>query len=455
MRRILPILIGQFTSYVGSHLAVFGLAIWTLQQTGSMSIYALVILSMNLPQVLVSPLAGAVIDRWDRRSTMLFGLTGSCMCSALLALLAYVDILGPWSAVVLIVCSSSFSAFTAPAYDSLIAVMVPSAHLNRVNGLVQLGVGLGYLIAPISAGFLLPEIGLNGIYFIDVLTFVIAIWVLGVTRVPKVRKQDKETKPGTEQASFWREAGEGWRYVRDQAGMMGLLVLGGLRQLSFGMVEILFSPLVIAFAGSRMLGLVHSVGGLGFILGSILTTAWLGPRRLLRGMLLLTALQGMVLFIAVAKPSVALAASGAFGFLALMPFIGAYYQTIWQRTTPLAIQGRVFAFRHMLMQGTLSAASLLSGVLGDYVFEPLMAEDGLLASSVGRVIGTGEGRGAALLIAVLGVMSLGSALFGAVSPSLRRFDEPHPEALGATEAPDTEATKAATANPDPMEAGQS
>jgi len=71
-RPLIPILAGQLISGLGSHLAVFGLAIWTLQHTGSMSNYALILLAVNLPQVVVSPLAGTLIDRWQRRTAMAF-----------------------------------------------------------------------------------------------------------------------------------------------------------------------------------------------------------------------------------------------------------------------------------------------------------------------------------------------------------------------------------------------
>jgi Flp pilus assembly protein TadB len=77
----------------------------------------------------------------------------------------------------------------------------------------------------------------------------------------------------------------------------------------------------------------------------------------------------------------------------------------------------------------------LGGPLADYVFEPLLAPGGALASTVGQVIGTGPGRGVALMLIALGVLLLLIVLTGWRSRRVRRVEEEIPDAVGETPAP--------------------
>jgi hypothetical protein len=226
----------------------------------------------------------------------------------------------------------------------------------------------------------------------------------GVARAPR--------SAGSARASVWADAREGWGYLAQRPALVAWLVLGGLTNLTFGMVETLFTPLVLSFSGTEVLGLVHSIGGLGFVAGGIITTVWTGAARLPDIVLAFMLLQGSVLMIAVLKPSAVLAGVGTFGFLFALAFIVTYSQTIWQRAVPAALQGRVFALRMMCNRLAFAVAAPVAGLLGDHVLEPLMTSDTRLAAVIGVVVGTGEGRGAALAIALLGAGTVLAAIAG-------------------------------------------
>lgn len=419
MRRFLLILAGQLFAYLGSYLARFALSIWVLQRTGSMSAFSLVLLAYHLPPALIAPLAGALADRWDRRPAMLTGLAGSCVCSVILALLALQGVLAPWSALLLITLASCFAAFHVLAFESMIVVLVPPETLNRANGLVQFGHGLAQLTAPVSAGFMLPVLGLEVIYAIHAITSLLAMAMLLVVHVPRSRP---EAAHGDTARSLLRDASMGWRHVRAHRGLVALLLLSGFTQLGSGMVEVLFTPLVLSFASPRTLGIVVSMGGIGLVLGSLVVSTWRGPVRLIHGVLGFTLVQGLILLVAVARPSPVLAIIGCFGFLFSLPFLLTYSQTIWQSVVPLDIQGRVFALRMMVNRLAFCAAAPLGGWLGDHVFEPLMAADGALASTLGRLMGVGPGRGAALYIGLVGVLTIIGAVSSFLYTPLRTMD---------------------------------
>jgi hypothetical protein len=108
-----------------------------------------------------------------------------------------------------------------------------------------------------------------------------------------------------------------------------------------------------------------------------------------------------------------------FGILFLSPIINGCSQAIWQSKTPLEVQGRVFAVRRMIAFSCTPLAYIVGGPLADKVLEPMMSKNGLLASTVGAVIGTGPGRGMALLFIVLGIGVCCTALLGFLNPRLR------------------------------------
>jgi hypothetical protein len=180
---------------------------------------------------------------------------------------------------------------------------------------------------------------------------------------------------------------------------------------------VLFAPLILTLADARTLGVVESIGGAGMLLGGGVLAAWGGPKRPADGVIGFMLLLGVVLLIPVAPTSVALAAVGIFGFLFAFPFIAGCGQTIWQRETPQELQGRVFAVRLMVANAAMALASVVAGPLADKVFEPLLTPGGPLAGSAGRVLGVGPGRGVALLLATLGLVTLAcAALVPLVSP---------------------------------------
>jgi len=227
--------------------------------------------------------------------------------------------------------------------------------------------------------------------------------------------------------AFMSEAAAGFWYLRSNSGLVGLAIIVSFVTFSISAVQFLFAPLVLGFASLRELGFASSLAGVGLVVGSVALSVWGSPRRRVAGLLWFMTAQGSVLLIAVAKPSVALATVGAFSVFALLPFIAGGAQTLWQRTVPLELQGRTFAFRMMLEQAMLTLASVLSGPLSDWVFEPLMAPGGALAGVLGPFIGVGKGRGIALLIALLGVgIVVAASLARLHRPLLVLDDRPEP-----------------------------
>lgn len=420
MRTFLLILVGRSVSLAGSQLTAFGLGVWLYQGTGSVWLYSLVTLASLTPRLVMGPLAGMLADTWDRRTVLIIGQAGSGVCALLLVLLFAVDALGVWTVLPLVALSSCFDTLEFPAFSAATTALVPPERLSHANGMVHLGLGLCQVGAPAVAGVLLDAVGLGGILAIDAATFVFATLVLLRTRIPHSPQAGAQ---GVPRPPLLQHAAIGWRYVRSHRGLLALLLLLSVASFNLGMVQILFAPLVLGFGNARALGLVQSVGGTGFMAGSMAVMLRRSPQRAVDAVLGALLFQGLVLFLAAAQPSLVLACVGAFSAVFTFPLIGAHSEAIWQRQVPIDLQGRASSTRAMAQQAATLLASAVAGPLADHVFEPLMASGGQLAASAGRVLGSGPGRGVALLMTLIGSMTVSSAVVGFLNPSLRQVDD--------------------------------
>lgn len=423
--------LGQLVSLIGSALTTFALGVWTYQQTGATTRFALLSLCAVLPGILLAPLAGALVDRWDRRWAMIFSDTGSGVSTLILALLLLTDQLAAWHIYLGILVSAIFGAFQWPAYSAAVTMLVPQEQLGRANGLIQIAFAAGQLLAPLLAGVLIGQIGVGGIMIIDSATFLFALATLAVVRIPRPPR----TAEGAAAAgSLLSEAAYGWRYVLARPGMLGMLLFSALTNFSMGVVEVVITPLVLSFASATVLGTVLSIGGSGMLIGSIVMSIWGGPRRRMYGLFGFTLLQGLALFVGGLRPAAPLIAAAAFVFLFSAPMIIGCSQAIWQSKVAPDVQGRVFAVRSMVSWSSLPLAYLSAGPLADGIFEPLMARDGALASNLGPLIGSGPGRGIGLLIMLLGLFTMLVTLAGSLYPRLRLVEDELPDIVLAAPA---------------------
>jgi DHA3 family macrolide efflux protein-like MFS transporter len=426
-RTFLLIWLGQLVSLTGSGLTGFALGVWVFQHTGSVTQFALISLSTTLPGIVFSPIAGALVDRWDRRWAMILSDAGAALCTLSIALLLLGGWLKVWHIYVAMAISSTFSAFQWPAYSAATTLLVPKEHFGRASGMVQISEAVAQIASPVIAGVLVGVIHLQGVILVDFATFLFALTTLFLARIPRPERT-AEGKAG--QGSLLREAAYGWTYIVARPGLLGLLLFFAATNFTSGIVSVLFTPLVLSFTTVAVLGTVMSIGGVGFLSGSLAMSAWGGPKRRVSGIFALSILQAVVLFAAGLPPRVAVLAPAVFLYFLAMPIINGCSQAIWQSKTAPDVQGRVFAVRRMIAWSSLPLAYLIAGPLADRVFEPLLAEGGPLAQGIGRIIGVGPSRGIGLLFIVLGIISLLATLIGILYPHLRKVETELPDVIG-------------------------
>lgn len=399
------ICLGQMVSLFGSHLTSFVLGVWVYQHTRSATDFSLISFFAIVPEILFSALAGAIVDRCDRRRVMIAGNLGAAVCTFSLVLFALAGRLALWPVYTIVALSSACQAVQYPALSASTPRLVSARHLSRANSAVEFGSAIGLLVAPVTAALFLKWIGFRGIFLFNVVTFAVAIAALVVSEIPALPADSV----GAQRPGLWREALEGWNYMKEHRAFLGLVVLFAAVNFSFGTVQVLLPPLVLSFASSMDLGKVMSCAGAGLMSGSLFIGLWGGPRRKVRAILWLVLIQGLVLFLGARRPTVSLIGTAAFVFSVCTIMIFVMSQTIWQTQIPQAIQGRAFAIRRLVAWSTLPIAYLAAGPLADKVFGPLLAPQGLLAGPIGPLIGIGEGRGIALLFVVMGALMVTAA----------------------------------------------
>jgi DHA3 family macrolide efflux protein-like MFS transporter len=422
---------GQVVSALGSGLTSFGLGVWLFQRTGSVLQFSGIALAATLPGMLISPFAGALADRWDRRWTIVAGDLASACGTVGILLLASSDRLSPWHVYGLGMVNSLANSFVWPAFNATTPLLVPRQHLVRASGMVQTGLSAMQILAPLLGGVIFVRAGLEKLLLLDLATFAFAVLVLLCVRIPRPERSGG----GAGRPSLWSEVGAGWRYVRERPALLSLLLLFAGANFCTSMVHMLFTPLVLSFQPAVVLGRVLSMASLGMLLGGIVVSVWGGPKRRVEGILGTLAVGAFCLFLGSLWESPVSLGAGLFAFLFCLPIAQSCSNAIWQTKVPPDMQGRMFSFRFALATASLPLAFLLAGPLADHVFEPLMAPGGLLAESVGSWIGVGRGRGLALFIALMNVLLLSWITFSWRSKRLRQLEEEVPDALGRTYAP--------------------
>jgi MFS transporter, DHA3 family, macrolide efflux protein len=420
---------GQLISALGSGLTAFGLSVWVYRRTGSVTRFAQVPLFTVLPRILLSPLAGVAADRYSRRALMIASDLGAAALSLALAVLLGLGRLATWQIYLVVLVTSVFTVFRWPAYTSSIALLVPKRWFGRANGMTQLAQAAASLLAPALAGVLLARIALRGIVLLDLGSFLFAVLMMLAVSIPR-----PPAAADVHRRSISGEALAAWSWLRQRRGLVQLLAFFAVSNFLIGLGGVLFTPLVLSFASPAGLGAVVSVGGCGLLAGSLYMSATGGPRRRVAGVLGFGVLSGLSMILAGLRPALPLVAAAALLMTLGLPVVNGCAEAIFQSKVPPAMQGRVFSYVRMIAQSASPLAFLAAGPLADRLFEPGMAPGRPLAAVAGALLGTGRGRGIALLYVVTGTISLAATGWGLLAPRLRLLEREVPDAVGEGDA---------------------
>ncbi|WP_017654193.1 MFS transporter [Fortiea contorta] len=425
MRIFTIIWFGQMISAIGSQLTSFALGVWVYQQTGSVTQFALISLFTTLPMILISPLAGMLVDQFPRRWIMLFSDLGAGISTAVIAILLSTGDLAIWHIYMGAAISSCFAAFQWPAYTAATTLLVPPQDLARANGMLQIGEAAGRLVAPILGGVLLLFLDIDGIIYIDFASFIFAFSILLFMPFPKqyIDRHRAQITP------WFKEASYGLVYLIKRKGLFALLLFFAVNNFLVGIVQMLVTPLVLSFASATELGTIMTIGGVGMLASSVIVSVVKTPQYLILSIFSFMLLGGICITCAGFYQLVPVLALIAFLFFFGLPIINSSTHIIFQKKVPSSVQGRVFATVGAIANASQPFAYTVAGPLADKVFEPLMTPNGLLAGSIGTIIGVGQGRGIGLMFIVMGILTVLTAMIAYQYKPLRLVEKQLPDAV--------------------------
>ncbi len=419
--------LGQIVSVLASGMSHFALTIWMYQQTESATAMGLMQVFFITPFLLMSPVAGVMVDRYNRKLMMMISdLTAVVATFGVLILLA-VGRLEFWHLYFAAALNGIGNTFQWPAYSAAISTMLPKEQYGRANGLMSLMEAGPGVVAPLLAGALLPVVGLTGLLFFDVATFGLAILALLLVFIP----QPQRTQEGEQaRGGMLKEAWNGFLYIFQRPSLLGLQLIFFAGNLFSGIGYTVLAPMVLARTGNNSLvfGSVETAGAAGAIIGGVVMSAWGGFKRRVHGVLLgwiLFSLLGFVPMgmgqsLAVWIPAMVL--SALFG-----PLINASNQAIWQAKVAPDLQGRVFSARRLIAWLAMPISPVIGGVLADFALEPAMRAESTLAATFGGLVGVGPGAGMGLLIVFCGLASALVGLSGYFVPAIRNAEDILPD----------------------------
>lgn len=358
--------IGQAFSLLGSQLVQFALVWWLTRTTGSAKVLATASLVALLPNVFLSPVAGALIDRWNRRTVMLVADSGIA-----LATLALIGVFAAgearlWMIYLAMLVRATGGVFHMPAMNASTSLMVPATELARVQGMNSALNGSMTIVAPPLGALLIEALPMQTVLAVDILTATLGLGALAAVHVPQ---PVRAVAPGA--LNVRRDLAEALRYM---CGLPGLMILV-LMAVAINFVLIpagTLLPLLIKdhFGGdAQAFGWIESSFGIGVVAGGVVLSVWGGFKRKI-----VTSQVGVV-GIGIAHVALgvtpetlfALALASVFVSGFMLSFNGAAYAVL-QSTIAPEMQGRVFTLITSLATGispvSLAVAGPLAGQFG-------------------------------------------------------------------------------------------
>lgn len=289
LKVFIPIWIGQAFSLFGSSLVQFALVWWMTQKTGSAAVLATASAVAMLPEVLLGPFVGALVDRWNRRRVMIIADGSVALVTLGLVLLFATGRTEIWHVYLALFLRSLGGSFHWPAMQASTSLMVPEKHLARVSGANQALQGLLRIAAPPLGALLLMVLPMFAVLLTDIVTAAVAIGTLAVTHIPQPVRIDDNSAITVRQV--FHDVRNGLRYMASWPGLLSIMLLACMINFFLSPTGA-FLPLLVTdhFKGDAFqLGWLESAQGLGLLTGGLLLSVWGGFKRKV-----LTSLMGVV-----------------------------------------------------------------------------------------------------------------------------------------------------------------
>jgi MFS transporter, DHA3 family, macrolide efflux protein len=413
----------QGLSLIGSRLTAIAVGIWFVKETGTVTPLLLISLFTELPLFFFGTAIGMAVDRLKRKTAIIIGDTGQALCTLLLVLsLTNGASIGLIYFIVAI--QGLFMSLQSVASTALIAVMVKQDELDRVNSMKELLFPLAGIIAPFLAGMLYEPIGLVGIVFIDLITFLVCITIVAFLPLPEVTELELEEKKG----NLWHEALEGYRFLWENKPLLYLfLYFAWWHFILNGPLELAIPFFLYKTGSDTIMSWLLLAMNAGALTGALFAVWW-GHFKHKILIILAGSMLTSTMFIIMGVSQTTWVMGGSI-FLLMLPLAmtGSLFTSLLQRKTPLKMQGRVFVVFGQLSALSAPLSFLITGPIVDQWLEPLMKTEQW--PSLNLLTGHGAGAGIGLLFVVCGILLCTGVFLILAKSSVRKIETALPDYL--------------------------
>ena len=397
MKNFYKLWLGELISNIGSGMTAFALSVYIYEKTGSVSYVSLITLLSFMPSIILSPIGGLLADRYDRRLLMIIGDLFSGL--GLIYILWNIQA-GEKSIVPIflgITFSSIFTSLLEPSYRATLTDILDEENYAKASGLIQAAGSAKYLISPVIAGMILSVADIRVILLLDILTFITTCLMIFL-----VRKSMNSEMQNYKKDSF-KGLLEGLFIIKENRGVYSLVIIMFFVCFFMGFIQILIRPMILALSSVKTAGMMESLCAAGLLIGSL----WIGIAGIKKNYSKILAVAcffcGIFMSMTGVNENLAIIGISTFLFFSTLPFMNSCADVLVRVSVPNELQGRVWGLISLITQMGTVTAYIISGVMADYIFEPMFNKNGILVENIGMIIGTGKGRGIGFMLILSGI----------------------------------------------------
>lgn len=365
MKKYTVLLSCIITSILGTSITSYSLGIWVIKTQDSTSIYAIISFLALAPQIFLAPFIGGFIDRFDKRKIIIAGQVFAGLGSLALMFIYQFYELFSWQIMIITFFNSIANGFIFQAYYVSTVSLVPKKKLSKAKALEMTGLSIISLVAPIASPFLFSEVGLNGIFLIDVVSFSISIMVFLFTSL------GNQTE-AAQKLDFRSDARLVINFLKSYKGLT--LSIGYFFAINYaiGTVSIMFVPLIMDFADEITLSALMSLVGVGMFIGAATMRVWRGFDRPITSLVYLSMIIWLLMIGVTLSVDPVLLGIGTTLGMSVFAIITITWQTFWQTIVPKDLHARVYGYRMLIVNSAIPISYIISGLLTDLVTLPFL-----------------------------------------------------------------------------------
>ena len=406
----------QSFSSLGSAMTNFALVIWLYQDSGSALTTALLSVCSYAPYVIMSIFAGAISDKWNKKTIMLVCDCFAALCTVITLILLKTGTLAVWHLYILNALNGLMNSVQSPASDVAITLLTPEKHYQKTSGMRSFSNSLVSILTPVFAAAIVSFAGIEAVIAFDLITFTAAFCVLMFfIKIPEAPQKSENNE------TLLQSAKSGFVYLKYNKGILWLILFLSAINLIASINSSVLPAMVLSKANETALGLVNSCVGIATLFGSLVATFFPKPRSRIKVICncLLFSMSTENFLLSFGNHTIIWCIGSVLGWI-LIPLMGANYDVIFRSNVPKEVQGRVYSVRNTLQFFTIPMGYFLGGFLVDEVFEPFMENTEI--SLFTNIFGNGKGSGASLLFFIIGAAGVMVCLIFRRIKSLRKLE---------------------------------